>query len=385
MTDMSYTLQYIKTALQHDELPAPDYSRANGTSDALTGLYYAHQAGGPDSARKAWAMVQQQFPILRTLMEQEAALIHADELKNMSMPMYLMPEFPLYTEAFNVIVGASGGGKSFLALDIAGRIALDYPVVYIAGEGLSGYAARWESWKSYHQVQSSQLYFYREALQVLDNVQLGNFIELLRPHHPYLVIIDTLARSAVGVDENSAREMGQFISACDALRGSLDCGLIVVHHTGKSGDIRGSTALYGAADAVLSVAKMDGLVRVSNRSEHGGKNKYGEDKFESWFAIRPYETDGFNGAVLAPAERLQTEALEVNDNELVILTALSCHDEPVGVTELSSETKIKRATLYRNLKKLERRAMVIKEHNLFKIAEMGMDAVELYGGPDEHE
>jgi RecA-family ATPase len=47
-------------------------------------------------------------------------------------------------------------------------------------------------------------------------------------------VIDTLARSMAGGDENAAKGVGEFIAAIDRLRG--DHAALVVHHTGKDGD-----------------------------------------------------------------------------------------------------------------------------------------------------
>ena len=382
--NLHYAVQYIITALKADELTPPDARSANGTHDALYSIYLGHQAGGIIGAQKSWVMVRSQNPELKALIEQSQALIHADDLKNLTMPSYLMAEYPIYSEAFNLIVGASGGGKSFVALDIAGRIALEKTVIYVAGEGLAGYAGRWEAWKNFHQVNTASLYFYKEALQMMDDQALINFVGILKQHNPYLIIIDTLARSAVGVDENSARDMGMFVHACDVMRAELQCGLIVVHHTGKSGDIRGSTALYGASDAVVSVSKLDGLVRVSNRQDHGGKNKYGEDNFEAWYKITPHSIDGFDGAILAPAEKLKDVALEINDKQASILFALSQFDEGVLVKELSSVMKLPVNSLYRNLNTLKNKQFVRKDHESWFIDDKGLQALETLGASDEH-
>jgi hypothetical protein len=62
----------------------------------------------------------------------------------------------------------------------------------------------------------------------------------------------------VGGDENAAKDVGRFIAAVDELRNSCGAASLTVHHTGKDGDDeRGSSALRGAADAMLAL-KPDG-------------------------------------------------------------------------------------------------------------------------------
>lgn len=377
----AYAINYLRQAFTSDELAAPDTSKTNGHTDALFGIYLAHKAGGVAAVQRSWQTVKQQAPDLAKVLEIALSLIHADELITLSMPVYMLDDYPLYSDSFNVVVGPSGSGKSFVTLDVAGRIALHRNVVYIAGEGLAGYAARWEAWKSFHQVETANLWFYKEALQLLEPQQFETFVDIVKQHQPALVIVDTLARSAVGVDENSAKDMGEFVNACDRLKNALQCGLVVVHHTGKSGEIRGSTSLYGAADAVLAVSKVEGLVRVTNRAENGGKNKFGADDFEAWFNITSYDTtNGLSGAVLTPAERLKDDALDVNEKELALLTALARYEDGITVKLLCQQhSDFKNATAYRTLYKLQSKGFVHKNNNLWSCTDKALEVVSVLG------
>jgi RecA-family ATPase len=91
------------------------------------------------------------------------------------------------------------------------------------------------------------------------------------------VVIDTLARNAVGIDENSARDMGRVVSYADRLRERLGAAVLLVHHSRKNQEgrpvMRGSSALNGAADMVAQVDK-DGdddarLVLVCDKMKDG--------------------------------------------------------------------------------------------------------------------
>jgi hypothetical protein len=69
---------------------------------------------------------------------------------------------------------------------------------------------------------------------------------------PDLIVVDTLVRVAVGMDENSARDMGEIVAAAEALRRSFDASILLIHHTRKDGNSeRGSSALRGAADLMI--------------------------------------------------------------------------------------------------------------------------------------
>jgi len=57
-----------------------------------------------------------------------------------------------------------------------------------------------------------------------------------------------------GGDENSARDMGLVIANADRVRKATGAAVLLIHHTGKSGDSeRGSSALRGACDTMLKV------------------------------------------------------------------------------------------------------------------------------------
>jgi hypothetical protein len=241
-----YAAQYIKRALTQKVIPPPEPNNSNGQTELLLSLYNAHQAGGIEGARKAWEAIKPLRPEYALLDKYQEAMIHADELKNLAKPSYVMEEYPILEKGFNALIGPSGSGKSFTALDVAARLSLRAPIVYNAGEGLSGYASRWEAWKYHHHQHSGQLHFYKEAVQVIDDLSRTAFIEECRPLKPLLVIIDTLARSAVGIEENSAKEIGQLVAGCYLIMNELDCGILMVHHTGKDGRYRGSSAFFGA-------------------------------------------------------------------------------------------------------------------------------------------
>jgi RecA-family ATPase len=98
-------------------------------------------------------------------------------------------------------------------------------------------------------------------LESEDIVDFGDSVEATGVT-PALVVIDTLARNAVGLDENSAMDMGRLVGSCDSLRNRFDATVLLVHHSTKGGNgfaprLRGSGALEGACD-MIAVVKEDG-------------------------------------------------------------------------------------------------------------------------------
>ncbi|HSH81237.1 MAG TPA: AAA family ATPase, partial [Herpetosiphonaceae bacterium] len=143
------------------------------------------------------------------------------------------------------------------------RIAQHSNVIYVAAEGASGYAARKNAWCHHHNVPTGGLHFWLEPVNMLDPAAVAGFIGEIAHIGPALIVVDTLARCMVGGDENSAKDMGLFIDACDRVRIATGATVLTVHHTGKGGDYRGSSAFKGAMDTMIELKNDDGLITVS--------------------------------------------------------------------------------------------------------------------------
>ncbi len=173
----------------------------------------------------------------------------------------------LPANSFGVVFGASGSYKSFHALSWAAHIALGIewngckvnaaPVLYIAGEGGIGVKRRIKALANQYNEgkQIDNLYRIDFGVQVADKDQIGALIKTINEKADGvgekfgLVIIDTLARSFGGADENQAKDMGAFIAACDQVKAVTEASLLVVHHSGHDKDrARGSSSLRAACD-----------------------------------------------------------------------------------------------------------------------------------------
>ncbi len=190
------------------------------------------------------------------------------DVENMPPPSWLISGY-LVEGRLSVVFGEFGSFKSFLTMDWALCVATGTPwqgqrvkqgsVAYIAGEGIGGLGKRLRAWKSLHGWQgSAPLYLLGEAPQLLrreDVEALRDAIQAL-PETPSLIIIDTLARSMVGGDENSAQDMGLAVSAAQLLQVDTGAHVLLVHHKpAGASKSRGSTALPGAADTLVDVTK----------------------------------------------------------------------------------------------------------------------------------
>jgi hypothetical protein len=72
---------------------------------------------------------------------------------------------------------------------------------------------------------------------------------------PVLVIFDTLARCAIGADENSASDMSIVMEQATIVGKTTEASVMALHHTGKdaSRGARGSSAIKGAIDTAIEV------------------------------------------------------------------------------------------------------------------------------------
>lgn len=171
--------------------------------------------------------------------------------------------------------GAPGSGKTFLTLDVAmslatgheewfGRDVKPVNVIYVAGEGVTGLGNRLRAWVSRHCNPDADVHAHISVVPEPPNLFTGDaakFIQDVSTAKPGLVVLDTLARCAAGADENSARDMGQVVAAADMIVRELNCCVLLVHHSGRMGHERGSTALRGAADIMLEIKQHESGTR----------------------------------------------------------------------------------------------------------------------------
>jgi hypothetical protein len=175
------------------------------------------------------------------------------QLIDLPPPRWLVPQ--LIVEGMNWLVGEQKIGKTFLALDAAMTLARSVPVLYFAGEGVSGLGVRIQSWISYHAERPENFMVFPFVPKLNRPGDPERFLATVEALQPKLVVIDTFARAMAGADENSAMEVGRFISMIDEARERAGCSSLILHHPAKNGlGYRGSGAIAGAADlmAVLS-------------------------------------------------------------------------------------------------------------------------------------
>ena len=170
------------------------------------------------------------------------------------------------------IYGPSGSGKSFLALDLMAAVACgsafyghkttSCPVVYVALEGTGGIAKRVEAYETHHKIKLPTSFRIVTDMLSLFSSEASVFAEAVIEAglNEGVIVIDTLAQSAPGSDENSSAHMGMIISNAQLLQRMTNGLVVLIHHTGKdaSRGARGHSSLYAALDAALEVKRTQG-------------------------------------------------------------------------------------------------------------------------------
>lgn len=300
-------------------------------------------------------------------------------------------ENTLDRRTLNVIAGPPGAGKSLLALALAYAVATGTPwqgrrmigyenddqpqrVLYIAGEDAPGIRSRIRALDVAHGVVANHLDVLAHPVNLLDDTEIDRLVDIVGgnlndPWHAYdLVVLDTLARSMPGADENATRDMVQAVATLDrVLRareyrgpdGAVDLDdsggvtLLVVHHSDKSGrGLRGSNVLEAAADTIYQVTSDGTSVRVDRTKRKNGPRT---DRHEFAIVPVPAATDltwpGAVPPVILSAGQIQDRSQRPADPLMsVILSAFA----ETGATkaELRNAAEMAPATFHRRLNRL---------------------------------
>lgn len=302
-------------------------------------------------------------------------LIHASELDKLA-PIEWLRRGEIPAQGLTVIYGPSGAGKSFLALDYALQIAQAAPVVYVAAEGERGYKQRVQAWVKHHKQGVGQLYIYPDAVSLANENELTAFISEIGSIGPVMVVVDTVAQTLTGFDENSARDMGLYLKACKQLKNALGLAVVLVHHTNKGGiEERGSGALRGAADSMLRLTREDDVlvleVSKSKDSRPMGVRYLMELELELG---TDHEGEKLSSLVLVPADKKERQAddpLSNNQQKVLRLLADPLSEDGLTYAEMIELASIPKTTLYNVLSALFGMELIEKRGKSYAITDTG--------------
>lgn len=217
----------------------------------------------------------------------ELATIWADDIE-ISLDAGGVVDGLIPRTGLTVLYGESNTGKTFVALDMASRIAAGMPwrgmdveqgvVIYVAAEAPVSVERRLWAWKQHHGVERLPVLVVQSSVDLLNgdcDALVALVAQVARDHgRVAMVVLDTLARSMTG-NENSPEDMGKFVAACGRIREAGETHVLVVHHSGKdtAKGARGHSSLRAATDVELEVAP--GSIRVTKARDEGGGGLFG--------------------------------------------------------------------------------------------------------------
>ena len=211
--------------------------------------------------------------------ELELRLVDIDGLEAIPPPVWLIDNY-LHKDSLAWLGGKPGHFKSFVAVEMAccvatgthwhGNKVRQGKVLYLIAEGVTGLAQRFRAWSKYNGVPITGITFLPLPLRLADpsSIDVAVFAQLLLAHKPDLVIIDTQARVTVGADENSSRDMGEFVDALEALRQMHHSCMLTVHHEPRNAtNLRGSISLEGGAGTILRCFKEGDQLTIETKKQ----------------------------------------------------------------------------------------------------------------------
>jgi len=293
------------------------------------------------------------------LLDSPFQLVPAKEMDKLPEIEWLLPQL-IPKDSLTVLFGASGAGKSFIAIDMALTIAQEQPVFYVAAESFRGYATRQKAWATHHQKDYGQLYYLGSPVMLMDNENVDQFIDTTNTIKPALIVLDTLAWCMTGGDENSSKDMQIVIANCRRIQEETGATILLVHHTTKRGGAeRGSSALRGGADMMIELVNRDGTLELSC-----SKSKDSEPFKKKAYKLMKVKTDRGESCVVMHADMIVDTSDELSERQVAILEILDLSvfgDIGASAIDISNATEIPRSTIHRYLSKLKDLAL-IRQH-----------------------
>lgn len=167
----------------------------------------------------------------------------------------------------NVIVGEPGSKKTYAMIDAAVCVAAGLEwlgmktqkrnvlivdeesgprrLAMRLGNCLRGHYATLENCPVY--------YVSISLLNLRDAKECESLTELIETTNAGLVVIDALADVMPGADENAVNEVHPVFLSLRQVAEKTQSAIVIIHHTNKTGSYRGSSAIKGAVDLMLTV------------------------------------------------------------------------------------------------------------------------------------
>lgn len=163
-----------------------------------------------------------------------------------------------------------------------------------------------------------------------------------------LVFIDALDNIAAGYDENSVKDLQPLFIALRKLSVETQSSIVILHHSNKRGDIRGSTAIPGGADSSIKIESENGSAAIKITTD---KMRVAKDFKKR--ALITYVSNQTNPNLLDRFYIVEDDSTpfdeEINDKQREIIEFMQSNNNLLAVTEfLARFADAKEKQSYRN-------------------------------------
>lgn len=293
-------------------------------------------------------------------------LLNADELDDLPTPEPLI-EGVLNRHSYAILRGRDHTFKSFVALDWALCLATGKAwqgrtvphrirVLYIAGEGAYGLAARKRAWESawQRQIDPAGFTLLPRAVDLFSGRELDELLRVIEEGFYTLVIVDTLRRAS-GKAEGNGSDMGTVVDNLDKIkRATVNGSVLTIAHTDKGdNDSRGFSGIEDDADIVWHAKREDGSPRLELTNT---KMKDGPDGL----TLNLLASDS-HGSLIIEAATEQASRMETTANQEAVLHAMRTKFADLGASAntLMEVTGLSKSSFYDARRELLRAGLLV--------------------------
>lgn len=284
------------------------------------------------------------------------------------------------------VVGQSGVGKSFWALDKAGQLADSVPVLYVAAEGMN--PDRLLAQNEYRRKEgkpplSDQLTIVDRVLDLASDIVVDSFVAYAATLKPEVVIIDTLAACTGDLDDNTKEAMQPVMNRIrERMIKVLNCAVVIIHHTNKDGKTyRGSTAIKANVTNMYYLNEEDELIILHSDKQRDSNPDPDRYYQRTTFFTRKHPVTGedIHSAVMICSEKaIRDPRLRLSSNQKKVLEALDGFDQGVRFTTLQDATGLSKSSLHSATKMLIKAGFVKQsaQGEPYYITPQGLEALQ---------
>ncbi|MDO3126537.1 AAA family ATPase [Mycobacteroides abscessus subsp. bolletii] len=261
-----------------------------------------------------------------------------------------------------LLYGAWGTFKTFTAIDWAASIATGRPwqgrpthrtkVLYVAAEGAFGLKARINAWEVGWNttIDDDDLFVLPDPVNLGRPTEVAELAALINWGAFGLIVFDTLARCTVGLEENSAQDVGLVIDRLYKLRDATPGGrgsILAVHHAGKAGTLRGSSAYEAGVDLVYRTTREDPHIALTREKRKDGPEA-------DHHLLRFDAIEGTGSGCLKKASEYSHGGVGMGDTHAHLIATFISHFSETGATstQLRAVAGLADSTFYRTRDKL---------------------------------